>query len=99
MSVSYRLHNKSSKEITVEPYYEIERYDGSRWVSVPFSLDDPPNWPEGNVQLEPNGSMEDGMSIWVFAEEITPGTYRIVKEMAEDDKPPIKLYAEFDVVE
>ena len=97
MPVSYQLHNKSSKEITVEPYYEIERYNGSHWMSFPFSQDDLPNWPEGNIQLEPDASMDDNMSMWNFAEEITPGTYRVVKEVAEVDKPYIKLYAEFVV--
>lgn len=99
LSLPYKIHNTSSKVVTVEPHYEVERYDGTKWTSFPFNADDPPNWPEGNSQLEPDTSIDESLIFWSFAEEIAPGTYRIVKEVAEDDKPPFMLYAEFEVVE
>lgn len=86
------IKNDSDEEVYYGVAFSVEKQDGNRWVIVPF--EDDVSWIEIALMLAPKGQNEETVSFDLLENELTEGTYRIIKEIAGN---PVS--AEFEIVE
>lgn len=101
-SVKLRLENETDRDIIFDDSYEIQRFDGGYWCSVPYIID---NWVFNAIAypLKKGQPSEITVDWTAFHGELEPGIYRILKDVSDfrgtGDYTMYFLAAEFDLAD
>ncbi|MDE1549141.1 immunoglobulin-like domain-containing protein [Jeotgalibaca caeni] len=90
--VNVRIKNETDEEYYYGVAYSVERLVNDTWVVVPFEGE--VSWIEIAITLAPQSENEEGVSFDLLESDREPGTYRIIKEVANH-----VVAAEFELVE
>lgn len=90
-------------ELSTGSWYAIMKYDGKKWVDVPYILDpDTVGWTSEAILIAPNETttMEEEWD-WLYG-ELEPGTYRFVKNVMNfkttGDYDIYTVFADFEIL-
>ena len=94
-TVTLVIKNLSGKRFDYGAPYEIEKLKGGVWYSYP---------PEEDMafimilyMIEPNGTVEEAISLYSFYGALEPGTYRVVKSFNAEDGTQGVAFAVFAI--
>jgi len=82
------LTNISDKEYYYGKEFHIEQQTETGWEEVPF--EEEMAWIQIAIELPPSKQNEETIDLTLFEEDLEPGQYRVVKQVAGEP-----LYAEF----
>lgn len=95
----FTIYNESTKEIYVSTAYEIEQFNGTQWLPLTFNEADLPNWESVTPVISAGETLEDNMTYWSFSQAVTPGKYRLVKRVSEENKEAFSIAVDFTIIE
>jgi len=99
--------NNSEKALNHGAEHRLQRFHNSEWIEVPFDPDSDLGWLLMGYILETGESYEQTIDLKGHHGELTPGRYRVVKEMDMNvqydeygfmkNKETIEIFAEFEI--
>lgn len=96
-TITVRIDNNTSGQVIYGRMFGLERYENSKWTTVPFA--DDIAFTADAIVLPPGGKSTEVIPLDVYFGVLSSGKYRIVKTVHSEaiSKEGILLCAEFDV--
>lgn len=94
-SATFVLQNNTEKEYTYDLVYSLEKQTDGKWQV--FEPIEPLSWAAIVMTLQAGEKTEFDVDWTLGYNELTEGTYRLVKNISDSEGNRTTIYAEFDI--